>query len=225
MSKILSTANVLKNYSHYHSLFFGMSHPKHIQQTTELLQQLPGIGPRQALRLSYVLAEKNTAWRAELARLLEAFGTELSRCVRCFRVMEQRGSPACEICSSPSRLDNVILVVEKESDAEQFERVREFQGLYHITGGTISPLEKNPGEKLRLRALFERVKTHPARDDFEVIIATSNTLEGNQTAAYIERILQPLGVKITRLGRGLSTGAEIEYADPLTLEQALKNRK
>ena len=213
-----------------------MPHPKHIQRTTELLQQLPGIGPRQALRLSYVLAEKNAAWRAEFARLLDALGKELSRCELCFRVMEQRSTPLCEICSSSSRSKESILVVEKESDVEQFESAGHFQGLYHVTGGTISPLEKNPGEKLRLRALFERVKMRPLHSSLEVIIATSNTLEGNQTAAYIERILQPLvemtppasnggGIKITRLGRGLSTGAEIEYADPLTLEQAFKNRK
>jgi len=202
-----------------------MPHPKHIQRTTELLQQLPGIGPRQALRLSYVLAEKNTTWRLELARLLESFDKELSRCELCFRVTEQRRTPLCDICASSSRAKDTILVVEKESDVEQFESGNQFQGLYHITGGTISPLEKNPGEKLRLRALFERIKTHPARNAMEIIIATSNTLEGNQTASYIERILQPLQIKITRLGRGLSTGSEIEYADPLTLEQALKNRR
>src|SRR3989338_1266794 len=202
-----------------------MAHPKHIQRTTELLGQLPGIGPRQALRLSYVLAEKNIIWRKELAQLLESFDAQLSRCELCFRVMEQRGSSYCDICSSPSRAKDSILVVEKESDVEQFETYQQFQGTYHVTGGTISPLKRNPGEKLRLRALFERVKTYTARSTMEVIIATSNTLEGNQTAAYIERILQPLQIKITRLGRGLSTGAEIEYADPLTLEQALKNRK
>ena len=202
-----------------------MAHPKHIQRTTELLGQLPGIGPRQALRLSYVLAEKNIIWRKELAQLLESFDAQLSRCELCFRVMEQRGSSYCDICSSPSRAKDSILVVEKESDVEQFETYQQFQGTYHVTGGTISPLEQNPGEKLRLRALFERVKTYPARSTMEVIIATSNTLEGNQTAAYIERILHPPQKKIPRLGRGLSTGAEIEYADPLTLEQALKNRK
>ncbi len=213
-----------------------MAHPKHIQRTAELLGQLPGIGPRQALRLSYVLAEKNPAWRSELARLLETFGVELSRCELCFRVMERRESPHCDICASPSRDKNAILIVEKESDVEQFESSRRYQGLYYVIGGVISPLEKNPGEKLHLRALFDRVKMNLTDGAMEVIIATSNTLEGNQTASYIERILQPLmqinppgngagGVKITRLGRGLSTGAEIEYADPLTLEQALKNRK
>lgn len=202
-----------------------MAHPKHIQRTAELLGQLPGIGPRQALRLSYVLAEKDTAWQKELSQLLETLGTKLARCELCFRVMEQRDASRCDICVSPARAKDTILIVEKESDVEQFERVQAFNGLYHVTGGTISPLEKNPGEKLRLRALFERVKTLSAQNTLEVIIATSNTLEGNQTAAYIERILQPLQIKITRLGRGLSTGAEIEYADPLTLEQALKNRK
>lgn len=202
-----------------------MSYPRHIQRTAELLRQLPGIGPRQALRLAYTLAEKEIDYRTELSRLLETLGTELTRCDICFRVMEQRASPQCELCASSTRAGDKILIVEKESDVEQFERVQAFNGLYHITGGTISPLEKNPGDALHLRELFSRVKTHPARNTLEVIIATSNTLEGNQTATYIERILQPLQIKITRLGRGLSTGAEIEYADPLTLEQALKNRR
>lgn len=202
-----------------------MSYPRHIQRAAELLQKLPGIGPRQALRLAYALAGKEAGYRTELSRLLETLGTELVRCKTCFRVMEQRESPHCELCVSPTRAKDKILIVEKESDVEQFERVHAFDGLYHVTGGTLSPFEKNPGDALHLRELFGRIKTHPAQQTLEVIIATSNTLEGNQTAAYIERILQPLRIKTTRLGRGLSTGAEIEYADPLTLEAALKNRK
>ncbi|TSC68683.1 MAG: recombination protein RecR [Parcubacteria group bacterium Gr01-1014_70] len=116
-----------------------MPFPKHIQRVSELLRQLPGIGPRQALRLSFVLAQKEEAWRKELASLLDAFGTELGRCSLCFRVMEQRGSPHCDICASPARAKDSILVVEKESDIEQFESVQAFNGLYHVTGGTISP--------------------------------------------------------------------------------------
>jgi recombination protein RecR len=202
-----------------------MAYPKHIQRVAELLGILPGIGPRQALRLAYALAEQEESYRAEFASILKMLGTELERCTVCFRVSPAHPSGQCEICRSPNRNRNEIIVVEKEQDVEQFERARIGNGLYHVTGGAISPLEKNPGEKLRLRELFNRIKIHPQRSMCELIIATSNTVEGNQTAAYIERIMKPLEIKITRLGRGLSTGAEIEYADSTTLEAALKNRK
>lgn len=201
-----------------------MAYPKHIQRMAEMLGEIPGIGPRQAVRLAFAFTEKNTPWRTELARLLESSGKELAECALCFRIMDQRGSLYCELCASPNRVKDKILIVEKESDVEAFERGNAFDGLYHVTGSVISPLEKNPGEKLHLRELFNRVKAFPVPDSLEIIIATSNTLEGNQTANYIERILKPLQIKTTRLARGLSTGAEIEYADPLTLEAALKNR-
>ena len=202
-----------------------MSYPKHIQRLSEMLQELPGIGPRQAIRLAFALSEKKNSWQKEFARTVESLGTELARCKLCFRVMGRRQDERCDICSSQNRVQNKILVVEKESDIEAFERAGAFDGLYHVTGGILSPLEKNPGEKLHLRELFNRIKEHPARSALEVIIATSNTVEGNQTGNYIERILKPLQITITRLGRGLSTGAEIEYADPLTLDAALKNRR
>ncbi len=201
-----------------------MSYPKHIQRLSELLTELPGLGPRQAMRLAFALTEKNDAWRQEFLALIETMSSELGACALCFRIMEKRVAALCNICSSPSRAKDKLLVVEKESDLEMFERANAFDGLYHVTGGTLSPLEKNPGERLHLQELFNRIKADPQRASLEVIIATSNTLEGNQTANYIERILAPLQIKITRLGRGLSTGAEIEYADPLTLEAALKNR-
>jgi recombination protein RecR len=202
-----------------------MAHPNYIQRASELLSKLPGIGPRQALRIAYTLAEKETVYRNELSEIIEKLGLELSRCNTCFRVMQQHNTLRCDLCRSPNRNKNKILIIEKEQDVEQIERADIFNGLYHVTGGTISPLDKSPGDKLRLRELFNRIKTHQTRSELEVIVATSNTLEGNQTAAYIERILQPLEIKITRFGRGLSTGAEIEYADPLTLEAAFKNRR
>jgi recombination protein RecR len=202
-----------------------MAYPKHIQRMAELVEQLPGIGPRQALRLAFTLAEKNISYRREFTDLMNALDIHLGKCVLCFRVMENNNTPHCVICSSSNRDTHKILVVEKEQDIEQIEHAGTYDGLYHVTGGVVSPIDKNPGEKLRLRELFSRIKDSPTHNLFEVIIATSNTMEGNQTGNYIERVLQPLNIKITRLGRGLSTGAEIEYADPLTLEAALKNRQ
>ncbi|TSC80900.1 MAG: recombination protein RecR [Parcubacteria group bacterium Gr01-1014_29] len=202
-----------------------MAYPKHVQRIAELLGQLAGIGPRQAVRLAFSLLEKEDAYCTEFANLLQTMRTQTACCSICFRSMETRGIPHCDICNASGRASDKIMIVEKEPDVETMERSGVFNGLYHITGGVISPLEKQPGDKIRMRELFARVKTHPARSSLEIIIATSNTMEGNQTANYIERILQPLQIKITRLGRGLSTGAEIEYADPLTLEAALKNRR
>ena len=201
-----------------------MAYPQRIQKLIELFTQFPGIGPRQARRFVFALLEKDESYVRELGQALQSFKQEVTLCKNCFRVTEQRESKLCSICSSPSREQTHILIVEKDSDLENFEKAGSFNGTYHVLGGTISPLEKNPGEKLRLRALFERIKSLNSPQT-EVIIATSNTLEGNQTANYIERILDPLKIKITRLGRGLSTGSEIEYADPQTLENALKNRK
>ncbi len=202
-----------------------MAYPRHIQRLSELLQELPGIGPRQAVRLAFAFSEKQSAWHAEFVELVATLKKELTRCKLCFRVVELRQLEQCGICSSKNRVQEKILIVEKEQDVEAFERAGSYNGLYHVTGGTIAPLEKSPGGALHLRELFNRIKEHPNRSKLEIVIALSNTLEGNQTANYIERILAPLQINITRLGRGLSTGAEIEYADPLTLEAALKNRR
>lgn len=201
-----------------------MAYPKHVQRIAELIGQLAGIGPRQAVRLAFSLLGKEDAYRTEFAEILQTMRAQTAHCTICFRSIES-DIPHCDICNASGRNLEKIMIVEKEPDVETMERSGVFNGLYHITGGVISPLEKQPGDKIRMRELFMRVKIHPARSSLEIIIATSNTMEGNQTANYIERILQPLQIKITRLGRGLSTGAEIEYADPLTLEAALKNRR
>ena len=202
-----------------------MAYPRHIQRIIEYFSSLPGIGPRQATRFAYSLLEKDPAFIKEFASSLSLLTDEISTCAQCFRTMEKTANPLCDICRSSSRDATKILIVERESDVQAFESTGMYNGVYHLLGGTISALEPNPGDKLRLRELFERIKNYPEREKVEAIVATSNTLEGNQTANYIQKILEPLGIKTTRLGRGLSTGTEIEYADPLTLENAFKNRK
>jgi recombination protein RecR len=201
-----------------------MAYPSTIQKLIELFSQLPGIGPRQARRFAFALLDKDSSFTRELAQALQVLQTQVTHCRNCFRVTETRESGLCEICSLPARDQKQILVVEKDPDVENFEKSGGYTGTYHVLGGIISPLDKNPGERLRLRALFDRIK-NLATEGVELIIATSNTFEGNQTANYIERIVEPLKITITRLGRGLSTGSEIEYADPQTLENALKNRR
>lgn len=202
-----------------------MAYPKQLQRLRELLGGLPSIGPRQATRLAHALREKDEAFLQTLAETVLSLPQSLATCTSCFRTMEKSTHPVCDICRSGGRDKNSILVVEKETDLEQFESAGTFTGVYHVLGGTISPLDKNATKNLHVRELFERVRTQSEQGSPEVILATSNTLDGNQTANYVARILEPLHVRVTRLGRGLSTGAEVEYADPLTLDQALKNRK
>lgn len=122
----------------------------------------------------------------------------------------------------------MIMAVEKETDMENIEKTKQYSGLYHILGNTISPLDSSSPEKLHLKELFNRVKTIAASaKNCEVILATNATAEGDTTALYIRRILEPLGgkVTITRLGRGLTTGSELEYSDPQTIANALTNRR
>lgn len=201
-----------------------MAYPEQLQRLRELLSALPGIGPRQATRLAHALREKDEAFLHTLAESISSLPATLSTCTSCFRTMEKSPHGMCDICRSSNRDKNTVLVVEKEMDLEQFESSGSFTGVYHVLGGTVSPLDKNAAEKLHIRELFDRMQSLAAHGSSEIILATSNTLDGNQTANYIARILEPLHIRVTRLGRGLSTGAEIEYADPLTLEQAFKNR-
>jgi recombination protein RecR len=204
----------------------NMAYPRRVQELVEDFARLPGIGPRQAVRFVYALLAKDDSFLASFAGHIRSLKTETMLCGSCFRITEQRPGQACDICTASSRDHNKILVVEKDTDVENFEKSGVFSGMYHVLGGSISALEKNSAEKLHMRELFERVKSLATKNEqVEIIIATSNNLEGNQTAAYIERILEPLTVSVTRLGRGLSTGSEIEYADPMTLEQAINNRK
>lgn len=203
-----------------------MAYPKRIRELTEYLVKLPGIGPRQALRLAYALWGKDMSYIAHIADAIRHIHDDTILCALCFRVCEKRNEDLCTICASLERDHTRILVVEKDADLEQFEKIGTYTGTYHVLGGSISSLEKQSAERLRLKELFTRIqKEQTPETPVEVIIATSNNLEGNETATYIERILEPLHVSVTRLGRGLSTGSEIEYADPATLAEALNNRK
>ena len=137
----------------------------------------------------------------------------------------------CELCRGSRRNPRMIMVVEKEVDLKNIERTRKFDGLYHVLGGTIDPLDSAAPGRLHLRELFERARLLAADGpEIEIILATNPTAEGNATALYLDRIFSPLknqhpALKITRLGRGISTGAELEYSDEITIANALENRK
>jgi len=193
-----------------------------VDRLIESFLKFPGIGPRQAKRFVYFLAGESKAYVDNLAKLILEVKSGMKQCGSCYRYFESKNVEIdlCSVCSGASRDSSVIMVVEKDVDLENIERTGNFRGKYFVLGGLLS-LAGNGTAEVRLKQLFEKVqKEKPA----EIILATSATVEGENTNLYIERILEPLKVKITRLGRGLSTGAELEYSDSDTIENALKNR-
>ena len=194
-----------------------------VDRLIESFLKFPGIGPRQAKRFVYFLAGESKAYVDNLAKLILEVKSGMKQCESCYRYFESKNIEIdlCPVCSGAGRDSSVIMAVEKDVDLENIERTGNFRGKYFVLGGLLS-LGGNETASVRLKQLFDKVqKEKPA----EIILATSATVEGENTNLYIERILEPLKVKITRLGRGLSTGAELEYSDSETIENALKNRQ
>lgn len=197
----------------------------------ELFVKFPGIGPRQAARFAFFLLKDKETLVPELVASLEVLRRGVFFCEQCFRSTERRDEDnVCSLCKDKKRDPCCIAVVEKESDMQNLEKTGSFHGLYHVLGGVISPLDQDSPKKVHLRELFERIKKLLDAGSVEVILATNSTTEGDMTARYIERILAPLqesyaGLTISRLGRGLSLGSELEHVDEITLKSALSNRK
>jgi recombination protein RecR len=192
--------------------------PKVVRDLIESFERLPGIGPKSAQRLTYYLlhAPKEEAERLAAAALALKEKTVL--CSVCFNISEH---DPCEIDSDSGRDRSIIAVVEDPLDVLALERAN-FKGLYHVLHGSISPLENIGPEQLYIKEILPRLKDGTVT---EVILATNPTMEGEATAMYIERLLKPLGVKITRIARGLPVGGDLEYADETTLLRALEGRK
>lgn len=191
--------------------------------------KFPGIGPRQATRFAFYILKAN-GLRDELALALAEL-KNIGFCSQCFRTTENANSEKlCNICKDSKRERSLIAIVEKESDMQSMEKGAAYKGLYHVLGGVISPLDSDSPKRLHLKELHGRVRDILKNNgSCEVILATNTTTEGDMTALYIERILAPLkeqfkNLKISRLGRGLSLGSELEYADEITLKNALANR-
>ncbi|QQG45325.1 MAG: recombination protein RecR [Candidatus Sungiibacteriota bacterium] len=210
-----------------------MIYPKPVQNLIALFTKLPGIGPRQAARFSFFILKENNSFLQNLISALQEAGKKVSVCGQCFRTVERSDDAPllCVFCKDSRREKTIIAVVEKESDMQELEKTSAYHGLYHVLGGVISPLDPESPKRLHLKTLHERVRTLLGTNpEVEVILATNSTTEGDTTALYLERILEPLknqhqGLKISRLGRGLSLGSELEYADEVTLKNALTNRK
>jgi recombination protein RecR len=193
------------------------------KKLVDFLTKLPGIGPRQATRLAMAMLEWSTADLEGLSSLIANIKKEITHCKECFNLAE---GEKCAICASVKRDKTRIAVVEKVTDLESIEKIGVFNGVYHVLGGAINPAEGALPEKLKIAELIERIKKlQKLTPDIEIILATNPNTAGETTALYIEEELKPLKVKVTRLARGLSAGASLEYADEITISQALKNRK
>ena len=190
-----------------------------IDELAAELAKLPGIGRKTALRLTYHLLKQPRERSIRLAHALETLAERVHPCPRCFNLTEEA---ECAICRDPRRDAGVICAVEEAADIGAIERAGEFRGRYHVLGGRISPLDGMGPEDLTITALERRVTGGAIR---EVIVATNPSVEGDATALYLQQVLAPLGVRVTRLARGLPMGGDLEYADGITIAQALSARR
>ncbi len=193
--------------------------PESVTRLIDEFSRLPGIGPKTASRLTYYLLRAPVEQAESLARALLELRSRTKFCSVCFNITEE---DPCPICTDPDRQADVIAVVEDPLDVLAIERAQSFNGRYHVLHGAISPVNGIGPDDLRIRELVERVKRGGVS---EVIIATNPGLEGDATAMYIRRQLAPLGVRITRLARGLPTGGDLEYVDAMTLLRAFEGRR
>lgn len=191
--------------------------PNSIKQLINQFSKLPSVGPRQAARFVFHLIKQPKAEIEEFAKDLISVSKNLKQCSSCFRIIDVEGlaSHICDICNNEKRNRSIICIIEKDTDIETIEKTDRYNGLYHVLGDN---------NEAKLKELVKRVKNEK-KGIKEVIIATSATTSGDTIALYIARLLKPLQIKTTRLGRGLSTGSELEYMDEETLSQALLGRK
>ncbi len=195
----------------------------------ELFRRFPGIGPRQAERFAYFLIAEQNSYIKELVRELENLKSESSTCASCFRYFPKNKSESnlCAICNDKNRDLSKLLVISHERDLENIEKTHSYDGMYFVLGGTLPILEKEPEKHIRINELISIIDKRS--DDLkEVILAMSATTEGEHTAGFIIEKIRQLSeknkFKISQLGRGLSTGSELEYSDSDTIKNALKNR-
>lgn len=197
-----------------------------IDKLTEVFKEFPGIGERQARRFVYFLMRKNGDYAQNLNKLISELKKEVTQCKECFRFFLLRHpmskSGICDVCSDPNTDSSILLVLEKDSDLESVKKSRVYNGKYFILGGLVPIVEKDTKKFVRTEELKNRIKKD--KNIKEVILAFSLNPSGNHTDHYLRGELKDSGIKISSLGRGLSTGTELEYSDNDTLRNALKNR-
>jgi len=190
-----------------------------IARLIEELNKLPGIGPKSAKRLAYHILRSSDEEAKALAEAILTLKAKIKLCSVCF---DNTDCDPCRICQDKERDHSRICVVEKPSDILPLEQTGKYNGVYHVLHGTINPTEGIGPEELKITELLARLKDGSVT---EVIVATNPNVESETMAMYLQRIITPLGIRVTRLARGLPFGAELEYADDLTLGQALENRR
>ena len=193
--------------------------PEPVARLIEALQKLPGVGPKSAQRMTFFLLKRPADEVGELSAALTALKTRIVHCSRCFNVTEE---DPCRICSDSARDARSLCVIEEPNDLLAVERTGEFKGRYHVLMGALSPLDGIGPEDIRVRELLHRLDGETVD---EVILATNPSVEGEATAIYLAKLLKPLGLRITRIARGLPVGGDLEYADEVTLSKALEGRK
>ena len=195
-----------------------MHYPEPISKLIDSFMKLPGIGPKTAARLAFYVLNMKDDDVVQFSKSLMDVKRELTFCSICGHITED---DPCYICQDKQRNRTVICVVQETKDVIMMERMREYQGLYHVLHGAISPMDGIGPEDINIPSLLERLKDDTIT---EIIMATNPNIEGESTAMYISRLVKPLGLKITRLAHGLPVGGDLEYADEVTLSKAMEYR-
>jgi recombination protein RecR len=204
-----------------------------VTRVIEAFSQLPGIGPKTASRLTYYLLRSDETIALNLATALQELKSGTLFCSVCHNIADR---DPCPVCDDAQRDHSLICVVEEPLDVQAIERTHEYKGVYHVLHGKISPMEGVGPDDLKIAELLKRIQAGDARESVdsglggekepvkELLLATNPNLEGEATAMYIARLVKPLGVRVTRLARGLPMGGDLEYADEVTLGRALQGR-
>lgn len=195
-----------------------MHYPEPISKLIDSFMKLPGIGPKTAQRLAFHVLDMKEDDVVQFAKALVDVKRELTYCSECGHITEQ---DPCYICQDKNRDRSVICVVEDDKDVIAMEKMREYNGLYHVLHGAISPMDGIGPEDINIPTLVERLKDEGVK---EIILAMNPNLEGESTSIYISRLVKPIGIKVTRLAQGLSVGGDLEYADEVTLSKAIAGR-
>ena len=192
-----------------------------LEEAVEQLASLPGVGKRSALRYALFLLNEEESKVRDLSEALLRLKTHLHHCRHCHNVSD---TEVCPICASEKRQKGLVCVVENVQDVMAVENTQQYRGLYHVLGGVISPIDGIGPSDLEIASLIRRVETGDPAPVEEVILALPTTMEGDTTNYYIHKLLQPLGVKVTTLARGVAVGDSLEYADEITLGRSILNR-
>ena len=190
-----------------------------ISRLIEEFSKLPGVGRKTAQRLAFHVINMNMNDVEALSKAIVDAKKEIRYCSVCYNITDKA---VCSMCSNKNRDSSIICVVEDPRDVAAMERTREFKGQYHVLNGVISPMDGIGPDMIRIKELIQRLSNQDVK---EIIMATNPTIEGEATAMYIDRLISPLGVKVTRIARGLPVGGDLEYADETTLTRAMEGRK